>query len=78
MKRFILYLLIAGIAIRGLAQCKITENKQFAFPQSIPAGNYSGIAWLGNNHYAVVSDKSKEDGFFVFEIDVDSVSGELL
>lgn len=78
MKRFALYLLIVGITIRGLAQCKITENRQFAFPKSIPAGNYSGIAWLGKNHYAVVSDKSKEDGFFVFEIDVDSVSGELL
>ena len=56
----------------------VTLLKQKAFPKTIPPGNYSGISWLGGNRYAVVSDKSAEDGFFVFEIDVDSVSGEIL
>ena len=50
-------------------------NKQHAFPKNIPPGNYSGITYLGNNRYAVVSDKSEEDGFFVFSIAIDSVSG---
>lgn len=59
-------------------QVTVTINKQKAFPQTIPAGNYSGITWLGDNRYAVVSDKSEEDGFFVFEIDVDSISGEVV
>lgn len=56
---------------------EVTPLPQKAFPKSIPPGNYSGITWLGGNRYAVVSDKSADDGFFVFEIDIDSVSGEI-
>lgn len=41
----------------------------------IPAGNYSGITWLGDNMYAIVSDKSAEDGFFVWTIDIDQATG---
>ncbi|MGI6243116.1 MAG: esterase-like activity of phytase family protein [Prevotella sp.] len=77
MKRIISLLLIL-VATRGLAQYRITENKQHAFPNDIPAGNYSGITWLGDNRYAVVNDKAEEDGFHLFEIDVDSVSGEII
>ena len=44
---------------------------------NIPPGNYSGIAWMGGNRYAVVSDKSAEDGFFVWTLDIDPASGEL-
>lgn len=55
----------------------VRECKQKAFPKAVPAGNYSGITHIGGNEYAVVSDKSETDGFFVFEIDVDSVSGEI-
>lgn len=47
------------------------------FPREIPAGNYSGVCALGNDRYAVVSDKSEEDGFFVFHIVVDSVKGRI-
>lgn len=56
----------------------VVELPQHAFPKTIPPGNYSGITWLGDNHYAVVSDKSKDDGFFIFEINTDSVTGEIL
>lgn len=45
---------------------------------TIPAGNYSGITWLGGDRYAVVSDKSATDGYFVWRIKLDSVKGELL
>lgn len=76
--RKIISLLCILTATSGFAQYKITENKQYAFPKAIPAGNYSGIAWLGGNRYAVVNDKAKEDGFHIFEIDVDSVSGEII
>jgi hypothetical protein len=53
----------------------IHECKQLSFPKTVPAGNYSGISYMGNNEYAVVSDKSDKDGFFVFHIDIDSVTG---
>ncbi|MBQ8487523.1 MAG: esterase-like activity of phytase family protein [Prevotella sp.] len=53
------------------------ENRQQKFPKDIPAGNYSGITALGNDRYAVVCDKSV-DGFFVFHIDIDSVSGRIV
>ncbi len=32
---------------------------------------------MGGNRYAVVSDKSPEDGFFVWTLDIDSVTGEV-
>lgn len=47
--------------------------RQQKFPKTVPAGNYSGIAPLGNDRYAVVCDKSP-DGFFVFHIVIDTVA----
>lgn len=47
------------------------------FHKQIPPGNYSGIAPLGNNRYAVVSDKSPEDGFYVFRILTDTIRGRI-
>ena len=41
------------------------------FPKQIPAGNYSGICAIGDDCYAVVSDKSADDGFFVFRLEID-------
>lgn len=52
-------------------------NNQQAFPSAIPPGDYSGITWLGDDRYAVVSDKSFTDGFFIFRISIDSVSGRI-
>lgn len=54
-----------------------TVNPQQRFHKSIPPGNYSGIAYLGDNRYALVSDKAAEDGFHIFRIDLDSVSGKI-
>lgn len=56
---------------------KVTANKQKSFRKSVPAGDYSGITWLGGSRYAVVSDKSETDGFFVFNISIDSLSGKI-
>ena len=53
-------------------------NRQQRFHKSVPPGNYSGITYLGSNRYALVSDKAEEDGFYVFRIDVDSLSGKIL
>jgi len=52
-------------------------NKQHRFPGVIP-GNYSGISHIGGDEYAVVSDKSLSNGFFVFKIDIDSITGDIL
>lgn len=56
----------------------VRAHEQKTFQAQIPPGNYSGITHLGGNEYAVVSDKSPQDGFYVFAIDIDSVSGEIL
>lgn len=56
----------------------VRDCGQRSFAGSVPPGNYSGITPIGGNRYAVVSDKSATDGFFVFKIDVDSVSGEVV
>ena len=49
-----------------------------AYPQQsinrlVPAGNYSGITHIKDDTYAVVSDKSESDGFFIFDIVYDSL-----
>ncbi len=43
----------------------------------VPTAHYSGIAPLGNGRYAVVSDKETADGFFVFRIEQDSITGKV-
>lgn len=55
----------------------VHANRQQKFPKDIPAGNYSGITPIGNDRYAVVSDKT-DDGFYIFHIDIDSVTGRIL
>ena len=32
---------------------------------------------MGGDHYAVVSDKASESGFFLFRIQIDTVSGDI-
>lgn len=43
----------------------------------IPAGNYSGITPLGQQYYAVVSDKAPGLGYFVWHIQQDSLTGQI-
>ena len=57
---------------------KKSLTKQRCFPKSIPAGNYSGITWLGDSSYAVVDDKSPTAGFSLMTIHIDSISGKIL
>ena len=82
MKRLIMIGLLAVLQAQAMAatdSLKIVRmNKQRHFKGEVPAGNYSGIARIGEgNRYAVVSDKSEQDGFFEFEINVDSVDGRV-
>ena len=55
----------------------LRENSQKAFPKTVAAGNYSGIAHLQDDIYAVVSDKSDSALYFNFRIQVNPKTGEL-
>ena len=55
----------------------VRENPQKAFPKKVAAGNYSGIAHLHDDIYAVVSDKSDSALYFNFRIQVNPKTGEL-
>ena len=57
---------------------EVTVLKQKAFPQTVSAGNYSGITWLGASRYAIANDKSPPAGFYIMTIETDSITGELL
>lgn len=59
------------------ADDNVTTTRQRSFAKTVPAGDYSGIAWLGGDKYAVVSDKSANEGFYIFTIDIDSVAGNI-
>ena len=51
--------------------------KQQKFHKQIPPGNYSGIVPLGDDRYAVVSDKSETDGFYIFHITIDTLKAKV-
>lgn len=55
----------------------VRENSQKAFPKTMAAGNYSGIAHLHDDIYALVSDKSDSALYFNFRIQVNPKTGEL-
>ena len=60
--------LVGGIPLQAQ---RVVEHEQVSFPDSIIAGGYSGITWMGGDKYAVVSDCHEKDGFFVFRIALD-------
>lgn len=71
-----LALLLAPLTM--MAQEATLLHKQRAFPKTVSAGNYSGIAWMGGSKYAIANDKSPTAGFYLMTIQTDSVTGELL
>lgn len=80
MKKIVFVICAALMSFGAYAQhmLYLEANRQHHFSGSVPAGNYSGITYLGDNRYAVVSDKSAADGFIIFRIEVDSLSGDIL
>ena len=76
-KSFVLAALLPlAVAAQDIEQELHAELKaQVEFPATVPAGNYSGITWLGGNEYAVVCDKARADGFFIFHINIDPDTG---
>lgn len=76
--RRILGLLLVALPLLAQGQASdVTVHRQRAFPRTVPPGNYSGIAWIGGNRYALADDKSPTAGFRVVTIDIDSVSGRI-
>lgn len=74
----ILSIFLAFNLLAGTQDWKVVrENPQKAFPKTVAAGNYSGIAHLHDNIYAVVSDKSDSALYFNFRIQVNPKTGEL-
>src|SRR5574344_634734 len=80
MKHIIFLIIAAFLPLLSFSQKPIVLEKvlrQTSFPETVPAGNYSGLTHIKGNEYAVVNDKSVTDGFYIFDIDMDSVSGEI-
>lgn len=74
----ILTIFLAFSLLAGAQDWKVVrENSQKAFPKTVAAGNYSGIAHLYDDIYAVVSDKSDSALYFNFRILVNPKTGEL-
>ena len=74
----ILTIFLAFSLLAGAQDWKVVrENPQKAFPKTVAAGNYSGIAHLYDDIYAVVSDKSDSALYFNFRIQVNLKTGEL-
>lgn len=74
----ILTMFLAFSLLAGAQDWKVVrENSQKAFPKTVVAGNYSGIAHLHDDIYAVVSDKSDSALYFNFRVQVNPKTGEL-
>lgn len=55
----------------------IQDNRQLSINDFVLPGNYSGITRLNDTLYAVIDDKSEYDGFHLFNIITDSVTGDV-
>lgn len=76
MNRLFISTLLMLATIQIPAQ-EVRVNKQHKFPKTVPAGNYSGITWLGGDRYAVANDKSPTAGFHVMTILTDTKTGDI-
>ena len=71
--------LLSFLMLTGSIQAQTLHprlTQQVSFPEQLPAGNYSGITYLGHDNYAVVSDKGRA-GFYTLHIDINSRTGEI-
>lgn len=77
---YILYALSAlSLNAQEMREWNITLLKQQNLGTwAVPAGNYSGITYLGGNEFAVVSDSEATDGFFTLTLQIDPITGSVL
>jgi hypothetical protein len=76
MKRVLIPCILLMVVLSTAAQ-QVVLHKQHHFPKTVPAGNYSGITWLGGDRYAVANDKSLTAGFHLMTILTDA-DGDIL
>lgn len=73
-----LLLLAAALTFTSASAQTALEHKQQSLAKwNIGSAQYSGITALGDNRYALVSDKEPTDGFFVFRIDQSAITGDV-
>lgn len=81
MKKLAIISILLGMTFclpfKMFAQQMMEHKQQKLSKWDIGTAQYSGITALGNGRYAVVSDKEPSDGFFVFSIEQDSISGKV-
>ncbi|MDD7303080.1 MAG: esterase-like activity of phytase family protein [Bacteroidaceae bacterium] len=77
MKRIFPLFLILAVIQPSWAQIHLRKAQKLK-RWHIPAANYSGITPLGNNRYALVSDKEDEDGFYEISVRQDSLTGKVI
>lgn len=78
--RNILYLLLLSLlfGVAPVAAQRVQELRQVSLSRwKIGSANYSGITHVGENLYAVVSDKGPTPGFFLFHIFQNPTTGEV-
>ncbi len=68
----------AALLLVMSASSQVVLHEQHHFKQTVPAGNYSGITFLGGDSYVLVNDKSETSGFHLMTITIDSLSGDIL
>lgn len=66
-----MFFLTAGV-LSAHSQSVVSEMKAQRLDEWVVAGNYSGLCGVGNGLYAVVDDKSSTDGFYLWEMEMDS------
>lgn len=71
-------LLVLTYSAASWSQQAVALKQKSLSRWDIGTGHFSGITSLGGDRYALVSDKEPTDGFFVFRIVQDSVTGEVL
>ncbi len=65
------------LAAPVMAQTAMELKQKSMAEWGVGTAQYSGIASLGGNRYAMVSDKEPSDGFFTFRIDQNATTGEV-
>ena len=76
MKRLFIYTLASFTLLFSFFTPSWAQRKKIN--RFVPAGDYSGITHIKDNLYAVVDDKSEKDGFYLWNIFIDSKKGKPL
>ena len=71
------FLCVALMLISVGATAQTLRRQTNISRMGIPPGNYSGIAKVSDDLYAVVSDKDTTDGFYLFRVDINKDKGKI-